>query len=437
MKNYKSILLITVSIIALNNPHIIRTNNDNNLRHMVLNWLFPSAPESDYENHLTQQQKNWITRARNELNNFPTIDRQAILIELQERFSNKQPQTESACKNIRNEVVSDHFKAILTVTFNEFSFSEKEKDSIWRSMVGNVQAYLAQNSKLDDPRITQFFERESLYELIQQARQDLRTHNRQTYRPTYSHPQHPTYSPRPVQKPRPVKPSKSTTYRFSDSKLRNSLRNFPPIDRDAIIIELQERTNNKSPQTYANYKRIRNEVIADHARAVTTAMTSDRFYRASKEQKDAAIRSIVGDVQAHLAQSENLDHPRLTQFFERKSLEELLRQNINGTQSPKKTESPKHTPGQFAPSVPPAPFALSASEEKELDDGECFICEGDESGKLLSEITHFYKNDQEETLRSCTHPTKVHKKCLNNWLKSSSNRCPSCNLQVEGNVRGL
>ena len=443
MKNYKSILLITVSIIAINNSHITQTYDDSpwdNFWNEFADFVGRLRTGSAYEGRLNQ--------LSNELGNFPRKDRNFIVSETRRKCISEDPQDdERAFRKITSKVIVKRVNQVVPSIAKSCKGTREQRENATYFIVGDVKAFLekkfiGQNESLDHPRLIQVFERARLKELIQQNIEY--SNNQSAYtEPTYSPhpvypPKQPTYS-RPVQKvPVPAKPSNPAVYRISNDdyleQFQHDLKGIPTSKIGAIVAMGRQEFLRQKPTNDRKKINIMCEAVINCVRIDTRAIAS----RLTNDQTtvDNTVQSMSENVKERLKRGDNLNGQALAQFFG-SSHERMVKQSISSAQSAKKIDVSKPTPEKFAPSAPPAPFALSASEEKELDDGECFICEGDESGKLLSEITHFYKNDQEETLRSCTHPTKVHKKCLNNWLKSSSNRCPSCNLQVEGNVRGL
>ncbi len=373
MKNYKSIIFALLGIITFNFYVTQANNNTFWQRFTRAIW------GTNNKNSLTQLQKNYIQKIRNELNNIPTIDRQAIVIELEDRFIKEQPQTENACQQVRNRAILDHFKAILTAIFFEFPFSLKEKIAIQRSLVDNVQAYLSQNNSLDSPRFSQFFERNSLAELIQQARQSLYTSGNQSYNPTPSAPseyQQPTYS-HPGQKPAPVQPSAPSAYHSSYDdflrQVRHDLKGIPESDINAIIATGRQELLRKTPTNDYNKNSIMREIITNRVRINTRTIASQFTNNATLI--DNTVQSMSGNVKARLARGDNLNGQALQQFFG-SNLEHLVKQNIN-THSTGDNNSPLTLPKEYAPSAPPT------STQETI---ECCICLEDFEKATLKNI---------------------------------------------------
>ena len=377
MKNCKSILLILVSIIAINS-HITQTYNDSAWDRFWNTCANLLRTGSAYENHLNQ--------LSNQLGNFPQEDRNFIISETRKRLISEDPQDdERAIRRITSKVIVKRAKHIVPSIARSCKGTWKEKENATYYIVGEVQAFLDRfidrNESLDNPRLTQVFERVRLKELIEQ--EILYINNQLAYTKTAYSPQpvyppkQPTYPPRPVQKvPTPIKPSETETFKFLNEDFLTQFghdlkgKGVPLSEIPKIKSDGREELNRKKPTNDHTKINIMNEALINrvrmNARTIAKRRTSNELLIGN------ASRAMSENIRAALAQEEdNSAEPKLAKFFDSR-FERMVKQNISAAQSAKKVDPPK--PAPFAPSAPPAPFAPSAPEElKQKEKNDCCV----------------------------------------------------------------
>ncbi len=367
MKNYKNILLVSVSVIALNS-HVIQTYDDSALNRF-LNAFTDLFSKSEYENFLDQ--------FRNDLRGIPQKDIDSIIFIARQKLITKKPENDYQINQLMREAITDQVRTI-TITMAEcYTYNQKEIDASVQSMVGNVKARLNRGDNLNGLALKQFFDRNSLKKLVQQN-----VNEPYTSQPTYTKPvcspqpayppQQQIYCPQSVPKFTPVKPSNPTvdhvSYNDYLEQLKHDLKGIPTSKIGTIVVMSRQELLRQKPTNDRKKIDIMCEAVINCVRIDTRAIAS----KLTNDQTavNNTVQSMSGNVKARLAQGDNLNGQALAQFFG-SSLEYMVKQNIKST---KKVDAPKPAPEKFAPSAPPAPFAPSAPEESNQEKGECCIC---------------------------------------------------------------
>jgi len=333
MKNYKNILFIAVSIIATSNNHITKAGNST------------SSPQFEYTDYLNQ--------LRHDLRGVPQKDIDATERIAQKKLNAEKPKNGDRVNQIMRESIVDRVRDITIDTARHHTTNPKEIEASVRSMVGNVKARLARGENLNGLAVEEFFDRNSLKQLILQNVKNPYHNSSPTYLPQPS-----TYSTKLAsQTPAPKKPSRLHFYRDSDNeylaRLKNKLRGIPSFEINAIAAIVGQELIRKRPTNEFKKNEITRKVIINRVRMNTHAL-ADRLTN-NQTTIDNTIESMSGNVKARLAGDDNLNGQALKQFFG-PSLKCMIKQNISNIQ--------KMHASKYAPSAP-----------EELDNkNECCIC---------------------------------------------------------------
>jgi hypothetical protein len=395
MKNYKTILLTSLCIVALNYSSISQAYDK---WPRFMNWFFNSSPESPYESYLVQ--------LRNDLQGIPTRDINSIIVLARKKLLLKNPENEYHINQLMRDAIVDQVRTITIDMAKNHTNNQKEIDASARSMVSNIKARLNRGENLNGLALKQFFDRDSLKHLVLQNIKN--SHNRQT---VYNKPS--TYSSQPSYKPQIAIPITSIIYDLSNDdflhQMRHDLKGVPESDINAIIAATRQEFLRKKPTNDYNKNSIAREAITNRVRMNTRIIANQLTHNATLV--DNTVHSMSGNVKARLARGDNLNGQALQQFFG-SSLEHMIKQNLN-PHNPGNGNSPTSLPKEYTPSAPD-----QSAQEIINEDDECCV-----------------------TFNGCTEEFGVENIPCKEGHKHSEKICSSCKLQLSscpicrGNLR--